>query len=123
MEYFFDADKPHWAAWCRVQMIDETWLRFYPEEFQDPFPLYYASVGGFYDLVEHLIVKHPEHVNARGGQMMTPLVAALGGKHFDVAELLHRNGANVDVRDQYEDTLLCEACRGAHVAHNVRSSR
>ena len=112
MNYFFDADKPHWAAWCRVQMIDKKWSSFYPEELQDVFPLYYASLGGFYDLAEHLVGKHPEQINARGGRMGTPLVAALRGKHFEVAELLHRNGADVDVRDKYEDTLLREACRG-----------
>jgi ankyrin repeat protein len=111
MEYFFDADKPHWAAWCRVQMIDKEWLSFEPEELQDAFPLYYASLGGFYDLTEHLVGKHPEHINARGGQMETPLVAALGGKHFEVAELLHRNGADVEVRDSSEDTPLREACK------------
>jgi Ankyrin repeats (3 copies) len=111
MEYFFDADKPHWVAWCLVQMIDKTWLAFDFDNSQDVFPLYYASLGGFYDLAEHLIGKHPEHINARGGRMGTPLVAALGGKHFEVAELLHRNGADVDVRDSAEDTPLCEACR------------
>ena len=111
MEYFFDADKPHWAAWCRVQMIDNTWLRFTPGILQNAFPLYYASLGGFYDLTEQLIGKHPEHINARGGQMVVPLVAALRGKHFEVAELLHRNGADVDVRDNVEDTLLREACQ------------
>jgi ankyrin repeat protein len=111
MEYFFDVDKPHWAAWCRVQMIDEEWLTFMPGGLQDTFPLYYASLGGFYDLAEHLVGKHPEYINARGGRMGTPLVAALGGKHFEVAELLHRNGADIDVRDKYEDTPLREACR------------
>jgi ankyrin repeat protein len=110
MEYFFDMDKPHWPAWCRVQMIDGQWLDFIAEESQDAFPLYYASLGGFYDLAEHLIGKHPEHINARGGQMETPLVAALHGKHFEVAELLHRSGADVDVRDSVEDTPLREAC-------------
>jgi ankyrin repeat protein len=108
MEYFFDADKPHWAAWCRVQMIDEQWGSF-ASEIKEPFPLYYASLGGFYDLVEHLVGKHPEHVNARGGQLVTPLVAALHGKYFEVAELLHRNGAVVDVRDKDGDTPLREA--------------
>jgi cytohesin len=111
MEYFFDADKPHWAAWCRVQMIDERWLQFSPEKLNDTFPLYYASLGGFYDLAEHLVGKHLEHINAMGGEMGSPLVAALRGKHFKVAELLHRNGADVDVRDRQEDTPLCEACR------------
>jgi hypothetical protein len=111
MEYFFDADKPHWTAWCRVQMIDEGVVGVHTRESQDAFPLYYASLGGFYDLAEHLVGKHPEHINARGGQMVTPLVAALGGKHFQVAELLHRNGADVDVRDSSKDTPLREACR------------
>ena len=112
MEFFFDADKSHWAAWCRAQMIDRRWEFFAREEkMKDPFPLYYASLGGFYDLVEHLVSKHPEHINARGGQMMTPLVAAFGRKHFEVAELLHRNGADVDVRDSSENTPLRQASR------------
>ena len=111
MEYFFDADKPHWAAWCRVQMIDNKWSHFEPKGSQDTFFLYYASLGGFYDVAEHLVGKHPEHINARGGRMGTPLVAALSGKHFEVADLLLRNGADVDVRDSNEDTPLCEACR------------
>ena len=110
MEYFFDADKPHWEAWCQVQMIDKKWLDFNLEDLKDGFPLYYASLGGFYDLAEHLVGKHPEHINARGGRMATPLVAALSGKHFEVAELLHRNGADVDVRDQHGGTILREAC-------------
>jgi ankyrin repeat protein len=111
MKYFFDADKPHWAAWCRVQMIDKEWLSFEPGGLQGAFPLYYASLGGFYDLAEHLVGKHPEHINARGGLMATPLVAALSGKHFEVAELLHRNGADVEVRDGSKDTPLRAACK------------
>ena len=38
-------------------------------------------------------------------------MAALRGNHFQVAELLHRSGADVDVRDRSEDTPLREACR------------
>ena len=112
MEYFFDADKPHWKAWCRVQMIDKEWERFKPDHgtLDDAFPLYYASLGGFYDLAEHLVDKHPEQINARGGEMWTPLVAALVGRHFQVAELLHRHGAEVDVRGDSERTPLREAC-------------
>ncbi len=112
MEYFFDADKPHWPAWCRVQTINEPWDSFTPHERRDyAFPLYYASLGGFYDLAEHLVGKHPEHINARGGLRVAPLVAALHRKHFRVAELLYRHHANVDVRGSRQRTLLYAACK------------
>ena len=107
MEYFFDADKPHWTPWCRVQHIDVSWECFrHHEGLKDAFPLYYASLGGFYDLAEHLVGKHPEHINARGGRMATPLVAALRGKYFQIAELLHRHGADADVPSVDECTPL-----------------
>ena len=112
MEYFFDSDKPHWIAWSRVQMIDVSWDLFTPHSRKDnPSPLYYAALGGFDDLVEHLIDRYPEHANTKGGQLVTPLVAALHGKHFQVAESLHRHGADVDVRGHMESTPLYEACR------------
>jgi ankyrin repeat protein len=111
MEYFFDADKPHWTAWSRVQKIDVHWRLFTPNEgIDDTLPLYYTSLGGFYDLAEHLVGKHAEHINARGGQMVTPLVAALHGKHFRIAELLHRHGADVNVRGDLNRTSLLVAC-------------
>jgi ankyrin repeat protein len=106
MEYFFDADKPHWAAWCRVEMIAIKWESFQLDATIDAFPLYYASLGGFYDVAKHLCGKHPEHIDARGGRMVTPLVAALGWRHFRVAELLHQHGADVDVRGSPDNTLL-----------------
>ena len=111
MDYFFDAAKQHWTAWCRVQTIEVSWARFSPHKSLYAFPLYFASLGGFYDLAEHLIGKNPEHINAKGGQMMTPLVAALAGKHFQLAELLYQNGAQVDVRDSSGDTPLREASK------------
>ena len=112
MAYFFDVDKPHWKAWCRVERVDEQWWGFRPfNTWDDPGPLYCASLGGFYDMAEHLIGKNLGHINAMCGRMGTPLVAVLRGKHFEVAELLHRNGADVDVHDTSEDTLLREACK------------
>ena len=111
MRYFFDADKPHWTAWTQIQEIDVTWERFTPDgRVNGAFPLYYASLGGFYDLTRYLVGKHPEHINARGGQMVTPLIAALHEKHFNVAELLHQHGADVDVRGQSNSTSLLVAC-------------
>ncbi len=111
MKYFFDADKPHWIAWSRVQGIDEEWKDWFTtDQVDDALPLYYASLGGFYDLAEHLVGKHPEHVNARGGLMVTPFVAALRGKHFKIVELLHRHGADANVRGGLNFTLLEVAC-------------
>jgi ankyrin repeat protein len=110
MEYFFNADKPHWTAWSRIQLVDQPWQQFRPDERVDAFPLYYASLGGFYDLAEFLIGKHPEHIDARGGWMETPFVAAVRGKHFQVADLLHRYGADVNVRNESNNTPLRVAC-------------
>jgi len=108
MEYFFDADKPHFAAWHQVQDIDRGQFPFSPDIVPggDPPPLYYASLCGFYDLAKHLVVKHPEHVNARGGEIVSPLGAALFGDHLQVAELLYEHGADVRVRGNMEWTLL-----------------
>ena len=113
MEYFFDADKPHFSRWYHVHNIDYGMLHYwsiYPGG-----PLYYASLCGFYDVAKHLVVKHPEHVNARGGQMVTPLGVALDRKHLQVAELLYEHGADVRVLDDEGWTLLHFASRDGSV--------
>jgi ankyrin repeat protein len=111
MIYFFDAEKPHWPAWSQVNSMDVEWEWFTPKgEAGDASPLYYASLGGFYDLAEHLVGKNPEQINAGGGQLVSPLVAALYRKHFQVAELLHRNGADVNVRGLDRSPPLQTAC-------------
>ena len=103
----FDAERPHYAAWLRVHDIDEFWLSFTPDSnIPRAEPLYYAALCGFYDLATHLIAKHPEHVNATGGQKVTPLAAALYGNHFEVAELLYQHGADIHVRGDGIRTLL-----------------
>ena len=108
MVYFFDADRPHWAAWHRVYDIDDQdWWEF-PHEavIRRPPPLYYTALCGFYDLAEHLVVKNPEHVNAMGGQMVSPLIAALHRRHFRVADLLHTHGSDIHARDRCGGTVL-----------------
>ncbi len=104
MEYLFDPDKPYFAAWLRLYDID-TAPPYSSALYQsidlrksDATPLYYAALCGLPDLVKHLIVKYPQHVNARGGLYMTPAVAALAGNHFELARLLHRNGSSVSPR-------------------------
>jgi ankyrin repeat protein len=115
MEYFFDGDKPHFAAWPRVHDIDRGWYPFSSGILPRGGLVYFASLCGFYDLAKLLVVKYPEHVNARGGQMVSPLGAALYGKHLQVAELLYEHSADVRVRGNKEFTLLHLVSRGGLV--------
>ena len=108
METLFDADKPHFKAWVRIYNID-------PRDFwdgissEDPSPLYYSALCGFYDLVEHLTITHPEYVNAFGGRFQFPLLAAVGQGHVEVAELLLKHGADVNVLESTGKTMLLVA--------------
>ena len=111
MDDLFDSSKPHFAAWLQVHDIDEGWNLFASGPHSVGSPLYYAAFCGFYDLAEHLIMKHPEQVNARGGLNIFPLPAALLKRHLHVANLLYRCGAVVNVQGHYEATLLDAASR------------
>ena len=119
MESLFDLDKPYFVAWLKLYDIDtrppggSTFFLFTPTSNHSASPLYYAALGGFQDLVEKLIVKYPQHVNARGGWYLTPLVTALAGKHFQTAELLRYNGADPSIRGYKGYTPLHSAtCHG-----------
>jgi len=63
-------------------------------------PLYYAALCGFHNLAQHLIVKKLQDVNTEGGHYLQPLVAALAGRHFQIAELLCCNGADLNVQGE-----------------------
>ena len=107
MDDLFDRSKPHFAAWLRAHDIDEHWDVFAGNlEHGVGSPLYYAAFCGFHDLAERLIEKDREQVNACGGLIGAPLPAALCKRHFRVADLLHKNGAVVDVRGRSESTPL-----------------
>ena len=110
MDDLFDTSKPHFAAWLLVHDLDERVSFFRSERhLLGGSPLYYAALCGFYDLAERLIAKYPEQVNEVGGRIVAPLPAALYGKHFHVAELLHQHGAAVDIRGFESRTLLHQA--------------
>ena len=103
MEYLFHPDKLQFAAWLRLHDMDTRLTSpplgaFVPRRKLDATPLYYAALCGFQDLVNHLMVEYPHHVKATGGYYMTPVVAALAGRHFELARLLHRKGSSVNVR-------------------------
>jgi ankyrin repeat protein len=112
LDDLFDVSKSHFAAWLRIHDMDQDWSYFSASGSENPgsSPLYYAAFCGLYDLVERLIAKHPEQlqvvVGGRlqavvGSRMLAPLPAALHGRHFRVADLLHQHGAALDIRGSW----------------------
>jgi ankyrin repeat protein len=118
MECLFDADKPHFGAWLWIYNEER---RGRPMSTLRPgkpeaVPLYYAARLGFRDLAEHLIAKHPEHVNASGGFEVTPLHVAASAGHPDILSLLIEHGADVNRRGVGGDTPLHRASEKARLA-------
>jgi hypothetical protein len=115
MECLFDPDRPHFLAWLGLYDIDtapplaSTFYLSKPIDKSAATPLYYAALCGFHDLVNHLIVRHPQHVNADGGYYMRPLVAALAGQHFRTAEVIRRHGADPNAQRHDKKTPLHSA--------------
>ena len=103
MKTLFDPDRPHLATLVQVHDIDDG------NYGSNAKPLYYSVLYGFYDLVEYLVMKHSQDVNAIGGTFGYPLVAALcggTGEHVRVAELLCQHGANVEAQGRGGRTTL-----------------
>ena len=104
MKCLFDVDKPYFSGWLRLHNMDsrphyKTLPFFHMYNARQASPLYYAALCGLQDLVEHLIVKYPQQVNAIGGRYSTPAVAALSRRHLQLVYLLHRHGSSVDPQD------------------------
>ena len=115
METLFDPDKPYFAAWLKLCDIDtpspsgSTFFWFTLSRRRNASPLYYAALCGFQDLVQNLLVKYPQHVNASSGHYLTPLMAALGRKHFQTAKLLRHSGADPNIQGYLGNTPLHSA--------------
>jgi ankyrin repeat protein len=60
-------------------------------------------------LAEHLIGKHPEHVNSMGGIYATPMLVAARRGYVDILALLIKHGVDVDSRGSYDETPLHRA--------------
>ena len=93
MYSLFDPDKHHFVAWARTFDIDG----YSPPTSN---PLYHAALCGFHDLVEHLVISHPQLINTVCGFYDSPLLAALSGNHIQVAEFLLGHGGNVDIQGE-----------------------
>ena len=128
MEYLFDPDKPHFKVWLSLYDMDTppsepsyddaaifSW--FVPSDKLPAAPLYYAALCRFRDLVKHLVTKHPQDVNADGGYYMRPILAALAGEYFQMADLLRHNGADPHVRGYNGKTPLHFAANRENLEH------
>jgi Ankyrin repeats (3 copies)/Ankyrin repeats (many copies) len=116
MKCLFDADKPHFATW--LWLYNEERGRYMitmrPEK-PEAVPLYYAAMLGFCDLAEHLIAEHPEHVNARGGDQVTPMHVAASAGQSNIFSLLLEHGADLEGRGKYGGTPLHRASSSGKV--------
>jgi ankyrin repeat protein len=99
MRSLFDPDKLHLAAWVGIYNIDD-------HSDYTPNPLYYAALCGFYDIVERLVIGHPQLINTLGGCNYFPVLAALVGKHIRVAEFLLQHGGKVNIKGEDGETAL-----------------
>jgi hypothetical protein len=109
MKCLFDPKKPHLSAWTWIHDVDSGRHRTIDrlEEHPPPpraTPLYYAALCGFSELVNHLLVTHPEDVNTKCGYLVTPLHAAYRCGQLECMRLLLQYGADVDTHN-----VECEA--------------
>jgi hypothetical protein len=115
MTRLFDAAKPHFSAWVWVYDIDNPFLEIMFGAHPTPpeaVPLYYATLCGFRDLIEHLIITNPLDVNARGGYHCTALHVAIAKRDVDVMKLLLAHGADVTALGNGKSTPLHKASVG-----------
>ena len=105
IQSLFDPDKHHLKDCAGIYTLDQGPLPWWFIS-EDPNPFYYAVLCGFYDVVEHLAIKHPQYVNAFCGRYGCPLLAALSQGYVEIAELLLEHGADVDARKSTGETIL-----------------
>src|SRR6266849_5664710 len=116
MGRLFDAAKPHFAAWVWLYDIDRHWIEpmstVHPTRPEGP-PLYYASLCGFRDFVEYLIVTYSPDLDTRD----CSLHAALVNGHIEVARVLLGHGADSNSRDKQSRAPLHKVSQGGHPLH------
>ena len=100
IDRLFDVEKPYFAMWRWVSQFKHTpTLKRTPTmNFNLPVeaPLCIAALLGLRDLVERLLIKHPEDLNSERSPWGSPLCAAAARGHAHVTSLLLERGARTD---------------------------
>ncbi len=118
MEQLFDPAKPHFSTWVWIYDIDHTFRGIMYEArptSPEAVPLYYATLCGFFDLINHLLIIYPEDVNVRGGHHGTPLHAAVVKGNVQVMMVLLEHGADVAALNKDGWTPLYVASHRGHL--------
>ena len=114
MERLFDPEKPYFATWVWIHDLDQPLREMMFAARPSPpkgTPLYYATLCGFRDLVEHLVITYPWDINARGGYYATPLHAAIIKGNIDIIAVLLEHGADTATWGRSNWGSLDEAAR------------
>jgi len=121
MECLFDSDRLSFAAWVKSRDLylyssagnSLYWYEFNPQDKSHPNDLYSPAFFGTF--AEDLIRKYPQQVDAHCRDCVAPLVMALAQEHFNVAELLLRHGATVNIRNNWNRIPLHLAAHCARI--------
>ena len=120
MESLFDGDEPSFATWIWIYDIDYPFRQHMFED-RPPRPeastLYYATLCGFHNLVEHLIAKYPGSINARGGRHGSAVNAALVKRNLGIVLPLFGQVAHVNTADTEHCTPLYIASESGRRDH------
>jgi ankyrin repeat protein len=104
MERFFDENEPSFATWIWIYDIDYPFRQHMFEDRPsrpEASAIYYATLCGFRNLVEHLITNRRGDINARGGQHGSAVNAAIVKRHVEITVLLLGQGADVNIMDAF----------------------
>lgn len=106
IDCLFDGDKPHFATWLWIYNEDHQYTYGMQSSQHKAVPLYHAAMLGLRDLVERLLAKRPEDLEAEVGFKVTPLHASAAAGHTDVFLLLIEHLPDVDIRGRWDQTPL-----------------
>ncbi|KAH9055254.1 hypothetical protein EDB87DRAFT_1834354 [Lactarius vividus] len=106
----------HWVAHARADKA----LSLVQGGMQRLFDPSKPHLAAFHGLVEHLLIRYPEHVNALDGGRGAALHAASAKNHVEVARLLLERGGDVNIRGDHPGVVRLLLEHGADV--NVKDN-